>query len=228
MSFTPHLFVSRTIVLIAIFSCFAASAEPAPEVTPAVTVRGRHVIAERITPRGRAVFFGISRGDTGDAGGIGVRITRQVTSDDDGDGRIEFDAGYDIPLRAVWAVVDFASGAYALAAPPDFNLLERALEPDALKRDESGGRAFLIAARSRMAMLIVRPGDGAWYTLGFLGGAGDAKKDSLGEHLTLAFEDATSLLDDSSRKAPRHLKDGDVLIGVDPGRLDVFAMVVAK
>lgn len=214
--------------LLLVLSASGATTESAPQVTPAVTVSGRHVLAEGITPHGKAVFFGISRGDTGYGGGVGVRVTKTVMADDDGDGRIDLDAGYDIPGRAVWAVVDFDNGQYALAAAPEFDIEERRLQPGALKNDESGGLAFVSDARARVALLVVRPGKGAWYNLGFLGGAGDARKDPLGEYLTLAFADGTSIAGERQDPAPRHLKNGDVLIGIDPGRLDIFTMAVGK
>ncbi|MDQ3280900.1 MAG: hypothetical protein M3Q69_05775 [Acidobacteriota bacterium] len=214
-------------LLLTLIGSAPALATPAAAVKPTVVINGRHVVASSITAKGRAVFFAISRGPSG-MGGIGVHITAKVVSDDDGDGRIDFDTGYDIPFRAVFAVVDYESGEYTIAGPPDYEVIQRQLDPRELKRDETNGVAFLTQERARMAIVVVTPGKGAWYQRAALGDRGDAKKDPQHQRLTLAFEEGTSIVPDGKEKAPRHLTNGDVLIGIDPGRLDIFALAVGK
>lgn len=205
----------------------AVAVAPGIAASPAVIIGDAEIRVTGIEPRGSAIIVGFGR-SASKGGGIAVRVTKKVVSDDDGDGEVAIVPGYAVPLRSVWVAVDYATGRYAIAGPAGSPFQTHELRTDRLRRDDAGGNAFLRQARARTALVLVRPGAGAWYHLGVLGGTGDAKKDENNGELTLAFADGVSLITTRPDKGPRHVRPGDVLIAIDPGHLEVFATAVTE
>lgn len=194
---------------------------------PSMEVGSEKLVITGITPSGSVVLFGFGRG-RGPTGGITVLHTEVLVSDHDGDGRIEFAPPYPIPVRSVWAAVDFDSGEYTIAGRRGYTVAQRVAPVHRLTRDREGGAAFLEQERSRIALLFVRPRTGAWFHIAQNGGRNDADQSRHDNKLTLAFGNGASVLPNAAGKAPVHLQKGDVVIGVDPGRLDVFAFAAGK
>lgn len=135
-----------------------------PQVLPALQLEmdGKSITATEVEPGGLAVVYGI--GLTAGEGGIRRLLeVREVVEDENQDGAVEFEPGYEIPLQSVWAVVDLTSGQYAVASPTG----SAAVEVDFPGRGpERGSLGQLNRLRHEglgfVHLLVVRAGEGAW------------------------------------------------------------------
>lgn len=192
---------------------------PPPPAPPEIVFEELRVVAEGLDPGAAVVGFALTR--TSD----GYFVTRQrhavVATDDDADGRVElaaFEAG--APRQGIWAVVDLATGALALAAPEGYPLREVAFPVRAILPGLDGRLDRLRDLRGSAELLLVRPGVGAWTLTAHDGGPGDG--DGLqDEALTLALADLVPL--DASPAPPEELAPNDVVVVIDPHRLEIFA-----
>lgn len=130
-----------------------------------------------------------------------------------------------MPTASVWIAVNFASGAVAAAAHPDFPMSWTALPPGALRRDAENEIAFIEQELPRVVLFVIRPGVAAWEIFGRDGSIAD-KDGSPNGRLKLAFEDARTI--EGRDKAPKHLKKDDVVVAINPGHLEVFTTQVGK
>jgi hypothetical protein len=191
--------------------------------TPSVTVDEFGVRIGGITPGGSAVVLSTSRGTF--RGHLDIRSDARLILDADGDGVIQYTPERPVELRSVWAAVDFTTGAYAVAAPPGFPLYVREWQEASFRKDADGAIVGLARSIPRLVFLLVRPGKGAWLLRAADGGAGDRDGAKNGD-LTVAFEDLVAV--DGKEKAPKDVKEGDAVIAIDPGQLDVFVTGVRK
>lgn len=189
--------------------------------SPSITINGQTVTAYDITPGGQVVFFGVALEPTGYESML-VRWSQTVT--DTGDtGTVQFDAGRDISCKSVWVVVDIATGAYAVAAPPDCPLRFTALPALPFKRGAGGSVNNVIPDARNVEMLYVEPGTGAWTSTAMDGYESDADGAADGS-ATVALSSATPL--QTGATAPTAFASGNVLIVVDSINLDVVAVVL--
>ncbi len=83
---------------------------------PRITFESERLVAERLTPGGEVVWFVVGlesrRWSTRSWSAAGT------AADPDGDGRVALEFDAPLPTTSVWAVVDLASGAFALEVPP--------------------------------------------------------------------------------------------------------------
>jgi hypothetical protein len=222
--------------LVGTFLLFVSSAPPAlaqplaangrdGATPPVVTVTQTELAITGVTPKGSVVIFGVGRAATGTVA-TAVHTTKMWLADEDGDGKVTFKPAYAIPLRSVWVVLDFDTGAYAVTGRSDYKVKTRSVPPNALRSDDAGV-AYIDDERARLALLLLKPGKGAWYQYGAFGAQGDVDKND-NRKLTLAFEAGASFVAGNKEKAPRHVSKGDVIVAIDPARLDVFALTVEK
>ena len=216
-----------------------ANDEPPPEdpveVAPALSFDEAAVSVSGATPEGGVVVFGMGREWTGYTHHV-LRLEHLLTADADGGLRWELE-GPVLP-RSVWVAVDLASGEYTLASP-DGHELER-VEPPA---EGLGANARFLEHEGRyLDLLLVRPagdekGEGSDETAtqpeevgGFWGialgdGAGLDRDGQADSRLTVDLLDLQPLGD--SDVAPERLQPKDVIIGVDPQSLQVYAKRLA-
>ncbi len=130
--------------------------------------------------------------------------------------RIELDGP--LASRALWAVVDLASGGLATTVPEGYRLARAERGHSGVARGEDGEADKLLENRREIAGLMVRPQVGAWTFLGADGGSRDEDGKNDGRmSLSLArFEPLPG-----SPEAPAKLEDRDLWIVIDPVAMDL-------
>ncbi len=187
---------------------------------PALILEPQAVTASGVTPKGRVVWFSVAREISRRAATIVPRI--ELAADEDGDGKVRLELAKDVPLQSIWFVVDLETGQASVAAPEGFDLQEtefpaRAI-PAALNRLDLE-RRFLYA-------VLVRPGTGAWMLRAGDGGASDDDGEPDG---TLRARLASFKgLGDSPQAPPTRVVARDLLLVIDPNRMDFLRFQVGN
>jgi hypothetical protein len=215
----------RTIVLIA--TLFAGSltgdlsaATPQP---PQVTLTETAVIAANVSKGESAVLFGAAQ----EFNGTGVQLRRwyRVATDDDRDGRVEFDLSIAIPIQSMWFVADSATGAIGSAAPPESRFRQLEFPAAVLRKNKDGDVEQFVSGRGMIDLLVIRPRAGVWSASAADGHDSDAD----GKHdgrTSIAFSRSHSLV--GRVPAPRHLTPRDVVVAVDVRRLQYYLTEVKQ
>lgn len=179
-----------------------------------VTFDGSFVRVQGVTPRGRVAVMSTMR-EGGSTMITRLSGIREVLTDADGNGSVDYDLKRAIPRFSVWAVVDVASGESLITAPAGVPTNESALPAGFVKNAPADEFDTLIGENMVLDLLWVRPGNngGAWLLRAADGGANDADGKSNG-HAVLSTSAFLPLGD--SGKAPKKLKKGDVLVLLDP------------
>ena len=165
------------------------------------------------------MFFSIAREVSGYAT---TTVHRQdILPDADADGIVRFELGRDVPFKSVWFAVDLATGELAVAAPEGFPLREvpfpaRAI-PALLNRIDLD--------RPLVEIVLVRPSVGAWAVR--VGDGGDKDEDREADGTLRAALSALTPLGDSP-PPPERLRASDLLLVIDPQRLDVLIARLAS
>lgn len=148
----------------------------------------------------------------------------RLLSDEDSDGVITLAS--DVPNASVWVAIDYETGGVATGALRGFALSVRPIAETLFRKDADEAIHGLEQVVPRLHVLLVRPGLGAWTLRVREGGDGDRDGEANGR-IRLAFEDAQPI-PGGKEKAPQNLKAGDIVVAVDPGRLNLFVSEVAK
>ena len=197
---------------------FSASAQEALSLT--VTEAG--VSVGGVTPGQEVVLFSFAKRIRNED--IFLEPLGRLLSDDDRDGMVTITEK--VPLRSVWIAVDQKSGAVATGARPEWEPHVTSLGEFRFRKDDQDEIVSIERQIPRLVVLLVRPGLGAWVTRGEDGLKTDGDKEANGK-VRVSFEDAPPLVE-GKEKGPKHLKAGDVIAAVDPGRLDIFIGQVTK
>lgn len=207
-----------SILFVLVPPVLAAGAPPAL----ALSFTGNSVRVGNVTPGGEVVLFSAAK--RGGPVAAKEETVPRLLSDSDGDGVVTLDGN--VPISSVWIAVDWQSGAVATGAPGEFPIYVREIAPELYRKDAEDQIAALEKRITRMTLLLVRPGLGAWVLRGREGAEGDRDGAANGR-LQLAFEDAAAI---AGRKEtpPKHLKAGDVVTIVDLGNLDIFLGQVTR
>jgi hypothetical protein len=192
-----------------------------------LALEARAVAVAGITPMGLAVVVGVGR-DRVAFSPRTVRFDQVVEADESGAARFELPDDQVVPDRSVWAVVDLATGSWAVAAPKGAEV--RLIGSPA--RGLGAAARFLDQDGRRLDVLLVRPestSEGA-EAAGFwglrVGDGGVMDSDQERNHrLSLRFTDLVPLGD--SPPAPEELVPKDVLVGVDSVTLEIYAVQLA-
>lgn len=198
---------------------------------PVVSFEEQAVRIEEATPNGRLVVFSIGK-PRAHLMPLTARFEALVSADATGAASVELPRP--MPVRSVWAVVDVESGEYVLAAPEAFGLRQ----VDFPGRGIGQTRRLLADERRFLDVLVVRPAaglpagadpaaeTGAWTRT--FGDGGEDDGDGAADGKLEAPFDRLRPIGDSPALPPGELRPGDVVIGVDPLTLEVYASRLAS
>lgn len=206
----PALFVLLT----------AAPVDAAPP--PELSFEERAVVASGLTPGGEAVLFGLAVRGMGYYNRI-ERYDEILLADATGTAWLDLED--DLPPRAVWAVIDLASGELTTSPTPGFPRQAQPF-PTAGLRGQGGVLQRFGHTLESAHVLYARPGEG--------GGAwGFALDDGGGHDLDGADDGAFELsleqlhpVGASPAEPPAEMVAGDILVVVDPTQLSLFTLRV--
>lgn len=177
-----------------------------------------------VTPGGDVVLLGLA---VFTESGVPTRIhVAEMLSDTPGAGAVTYKPGGGVPFRSLWFAADLASGSVGFATPQGFEPDHREIAPASIKKDADGLIAALEMERLTVEMLLIRPKEGAWLLRAREGSPSDGDRARDGR-LTLLFDQAEPL-GARKDKAPRRLKAGDVVVVLDPGRLELRTLTVTQ
>jgi hypothetical protein len=201
----------------------------APATSPAivVTFSGQVVHVAGVTPNGSVAIITAMREPIRNSF-IKVTNAQKILTDSAGAGAVDFDLGRPIPLRSIWAVVDISSGLSALATPAGFPLRSFTLPSTLVKNTVTNEEDQIVGNRLLLDILLVRPGKngGAWLQRTADGGESDEDGKNNGQ--TLTSMSGFVAVDGGGDRPPKKLKEGDVLLFIDPFEMRAASTAVTK
>lgn len=202
--------------LLAVVLASFSGPKPVLAAVPSLVLEADGVVLEGLTPQSRVALFGFIR----HVEHFAARNLRDeaVLVDEDGDGRLLFEAAHDPGDLAIWGAIDLSTG--QLLRVTSAGLEDRERVPTVVvQRGEPGERDLLRDRRQALEILLVRPGVGAYRLSAVDGGPEDEEPGERGL-LGLALASARPL---EPGGAPLEgLAPGDVLFGIDPRELTFF------
>jgi hypothetical protein len=183
---------------------------------PAITFAPQAVVASGVTPGGKVVWFSVAR-EISERTATIVRRPR-LAEDDDKDGSVRFELDRDVPFQSIWVAVDLMTGAAAIAVPEGYPL--RLIDLPGRNLGHGGGKPDWVEdTRGYVDILIVRPGEGAWW--GTVGDGGEADDDGAYDGRLVASLARLNGVGASPPGAPQHFNPHDVVVVIDPNRMEV-------
>lgn len=236
---TPNAFVVRALAAVTFVGVLAGgSATAAPALRPfgsaatlpplVVSLGAQGVHIEGVTSGGQVALVGRMREASRE---MLVRMTEvHELLRDAGSGAVDYDLGRPLPFRSIWAVVDVATGRYAVVTPPGFERQEVPFPATVVKNTPAGDiDDELLNDRFVLDMLWVHPGEnnqgGAWFARVADGGATDL--DAKNDGKTLSGTSQFRALGNGDAP-PKKIKKGDILVMIDPFEMQFCATEVAK
>lgn len=198
-----------------VFSVRDASAPP----ELAVTFEEAAVLAAGLTPGGDAVFWSVAREPLGYHQRV-VESQGLEVVDALGEARFEPEEGA-VLLKSVWAVVDVATGGFAVAGPPGFRLRQA---PFPGRGFEAGAPGLVNRLRHELEsihVLIVRPGVTAWRLEAWDTSPRD--RDGADDDRVLMSLEDLEPLEASGPGPPDRFARDDVIVVIDPRTLRFYA-----
>lgn len=186
-------------------------------VNPALKIEPDQVSASGITPGGQAVLLYVAH----ERPKMYLRFVRReiLLVDEDRDGTVAWRQDQPPSKHSVVAVVDLTTGAFAVQPHPDGPDRPRPFPDEVALAMREPVRDFK-SRSTYVAMLVVRPGVGAWLRTCADGDPSDAEGDTAGS-LTVRVGSLAPLA--TSPTAPDQLQLGDVVIGIDLNSLEYVA-----
>lgn len=179
----------------------------------------RSVVARGLEPGDRAVFFGVAREPRPWMERVVARAV--VLEDLDGDDQVELTLDAAVAPKSVWAVVELSTGRMAIDGP----LADAFSQVDFTGRvgDDLADTDLVQRSGTDLEMLVVRPGRGAWR--GRVSDGGPADLDGTDDGgVALAVASLVPL--DATDARIERIRPGDLVVGIDPSTLEVFAQRV--
>ena len=215
--------LSFTALALSLFAGVAAAGPAVPPEPPLVTFDATSVVVAGLAPGGRAALLGVGR-LVGGFMPTRVRFAEVLTADSLGE--VRFDSGTEPSPLSVWAVVDLATGATALAVPEGGELHRRGMPSRALRQQLDGldeDRRFLEVLLTRADSAEGTHDGAAWVRAFGDGGDGDDDHATDGNLRIL-----TALLEPlaDAPAPPDRFQPGDVLVVIDPDSLEVWTASV--
>jgi len=202
------------------FLCAVAGAllaAPCLWAVPAITLSQRIVSVSGITPGAEVAWLSVAREIEDNS----ARVVRRGGSvlDDDKDGTVRWEIDRGVPWQSIWAAVDLASGAVALATPDGYPLRDVTPQHPGHGNGLAGRQDWDVDDRAIVHLLIARPGGGAWTITTGDGGDDDASRPGDGRLVaSLARLHALG----AAPAPPERFNPRDIVIAIDPDRMEVF------
>jgi hypothetical protein len=192
---------------------------------PEISFAAKSVAVSGVTPGGKVVWFGVAR-EISEHTATLVRRDR-IVSDDDRDGSVRLDLDRTVPLLSIWVAIDLTTGASAVATPEGFPLRRLELPSESIHRGGDGESDWVGDTRGFVEVQITRPGasGGAWGIA--VGDGGESDDDGLYDG-RLAASLAGLHAVESSPEAPQRFSAGDVVIVLDPNRMEISLRRLAE
>jgi hypothetical protein len=200
----------------------AAADQKASDQPLVVKIDGAHVTVTGATAGGRVAFFGVGRFVKQYR--VTVRRFDKVVADDDRDGSVVLEIGEKLPWKTIFAAVDFTTGRYALVTPDGFPLMAIPFRKEIMVANK-GQLDHLLIEHRFCYMALVRPGVGFWGQI--LGDGNKYDEDGQGDGKVTANV-ARSVSVDGDVAAPAKFEKGDVLVLIDPMRMQSYAVEVGS
>ena len=191
----------------------AAAVEPVISFAPeAVTVSG-------LTPGGKVVWFSVAR-EIAERTATLVR-REKIAADEDGDGAVTLELGRPVPFQSIWVAVDLATGASAVAVPEGYPLRLIELPGHSAGRGGGGQPDWVEDGRGFVEILLVRPGEGGGVWGATVGDGGEADDDGAYDGRLVVSLARLRGVGSISLAAPERFSPRDVLVIIDPNRMEV-------
>jgi hypothetical protein len=177
---------------------------------PVLTFRTDGVDISNLAPGATVVLFAVQQEP--DLDHLKTRTFESSLTDDDGDGRVTFEAN--VKPRSIWVIADITGGEVTTASPVGLGL--KPIPGSALRSPQS------ISLRGDLLeFFYFRPGVGAWRQTVVDSAATDidGEPDGLG---TISF-DLLRAVDDSTSQ-PAHYEHGDILVAINPLDLNGYIL----
>jgi hypothetical protein len=185
-------------------------------------IDGAHVTVTGATAGGRVAFFGVGRFVKQYR--VTVRRFDKVVADDDKDGSVVLDIGEKLPWKTIFVAVDFSTGHYALVTPEGFPLMPIPFKKEIMVANK-GQLDHLLIEHRFCYMALVRPGVGFWGQI--LGDGNKYDEDGVGDGKVTA-DVGRSVSVDGNVPAPAKFEKGDILVLIDPMRMQSYAVEVGS
>jgi len=205
----------RAFVISCIIS-FALVASSHAAITPRISFEKEAVIASGVTPGGKVVWFSIAREISLHTATIVPR--QQVVEDTAKVGSVRFELDREVPFQSIWVAVDLTTGALDVAAPQGYPLRRFEVPASSLRHDESGDD-WIESTRGYVALMLVRPEHGAWWSL--VGDGGTDDDDGAYDGRLVASLPELREVEGSTLEAPESFAARDVVIVIDPNAMAV-------
>jgi hypothetical protein len=205
-------------LLFALSGALAGTSAAATAQPPKVALGGNRIIVTDVTPGASAVLFGAAQ-QFSSSGSVQLKRWQRSAADEDRDGRVELTLPEEISTQSVWIVVDSATGAVAVAAPPESRFRQLNFPDAVLRKNASGELDRFVSGRGMVDLLIVRPRVGAWAAFAADGHDSDADGVQNGR-TSVDLSRGRSLV--GRVPAPRQLTPRDVVVAVDLRRLQYY------
>ena len=195
---------------------------PPVPVLPSIAFEAQSAVASGLTPSGPVVWFGVARES---AEGVATIVRRDRLDKADALGVARVDLDRDIPFKSIWVALDLTTGLAAIATPANFPLVQVDLPlSDLLAGGADSALADAIqSGRDAVEVLLVRPGSGAW---GLTVGRGGVNDESGGDGpMRVSLTHLKPI--GASPAPPSKLSAKDVVILIDPNRLEIASLRVA-
>lgn len=209
---TPRL-ASALLALLALPAALPLAAAP-----PELAFEPEAVVASGLAPEAEALFHGVSRERRTYLWRL-VQTREVVVADAEGVARLELPDGV-APL-SLWTVVEPGSGEFAIASPEGFSPTELPFPGNGIDRGQNGLFRVLRARFERVEVLLVRPGEGAWYLVGVRGSDSDRARGQGRPELAVELDQGEPFW--GGQEPPEELAEGDVVVAVNLDTLDFFA-----
>lgn len=188
----------------------------------AITLQERTVTVEGLTARGQIVWFSMAREVSEDDVATLVRRA-EVQADEDGDGRVVWDLGQEVPTRSIWVAVDLATGRAEAVSPSGYPLRKVAWRGRGLVRGTAGADR-VEDVRTYAEILRVRPGQGAWRLT--VGDGSEQDDDGAPDGKVAVALDKMRPMPGITGTAgeaapPERFGSGDIVVLIDPNRMEL-------